>query len=196
MSQIWLIPVFPLFGFLLNGFLGKFFGKRFVSLVGPLAVGLAFLQSLVLFFEMLKVEGHRLVETLYVWMAAGSFSVSVSFQVDELSGLYLLVISGVGFLIHVYSIGYMDDEEGFYRFFAYLNLFIFFMLILVLGDSFLLMFVGWEGVGLCSYLLIGYYFEKHSAAEACKKAFLFNRVGDFGVLSAVLLIFLSFETLD
>ena len=115
---------------MLYGFLGKFFGKRFVSLVGPLAVGLAFLQSLVLFFEMLKVEGHRLVETLYVWMAAGSFSVSVSFQVDELSGLYLLVISGVGFLIHVYSIGYMDDEEGFYRFFAYLNLFIFFMLIL------------------------------------------------------------------
>ena len=196
MSQIWLIPAFPLFGFLLNGFLGKVFGKRFVSLVGPLAVGLAFLQSLVLFFEMLKVEGHRLVETLYVWMAAGSFSVSVSFQIDELSGLYLLVISGVGFLIHVYSIGYMDDEEGFYRFFAYLNLFIFFMLILVLGDSFLLMFVGWEGVGLCSYLLIGYYFEKHSAAEACKKAFLFNRVGDFGVLSAVLLIFLSFGTLD
>ena len=129
-------------------------------------------------------------------MAAGSFQVNISFQVDELSGLYLLIITGVGFLIHVYSIGYMKGESGYYRFFAYLNLFVFFMLILVLGDSFLLMFVGWEGVGLCSYLLIGYYFEKHSAAEACKKAFLFNRVGDFGVLSAVLLIFLSIGSLE
>ncbi|MCH2301339.1 MAG: NADH-quinone oxidoreductase subunit L, partial [SAR324 cluster bacterium] len=176
MSQIWLIPAFPLLGFLLNGFLGKFFGTRFVSFVGPMSIGLAFLQSVVLFFEMLKTEGHRIIENLYTWMAAGSFQVNISFQVDELSGLYLLIITGVGFLIHVYSIGYMKGESGYYRFFAYLNLFVFFMLILVLGDSFLLMFVGWEGVGLCSYLLIGYYFEKHSAAEACKKAFLFNRV--------------------
>ena len=196
MSQIWLIPAFPLLGFLLNGFLGKFFGTRFVSFVGPMSIGLAFLQSVVLFFEMLKTEGHRIIENLYTWMAAGSFQVNISFQVDELSGLYLLIITGVGFLIHVYSIGYMKGESGYYRFFAYLNLFVFFMLILVLGDSFLLMFVGWEGVGLCSYLLIGYYFEKHSAAEACKKAFLFNRVGDFGVLSAVLLIFLSIGSLE
>ena len=196
MSQIWLIPAFPLLGFLLNGFLGKIFGTRFVSFVGPMSVGLAFLQSLVLFFEMLRTEGHRIIENLYTWMAAGSFQVNISFQVDELSGLYLLIITGVGFLIHVYSIGYMNGEKGYYRYFAYLNLFVFFMLLLVLGDSFLLMFVGWEGVGLCSYLLIGYYFEKHSAAEACKKAFLFNRVGDFGVLSAVLLIFLSIGSLD
>ena len=196
MSQIWLIPAFPLLGFLLNGFLGKFFGTRFVSFVGPMSIGLAFLQSVVLFFEMLRTEGHRIIENLYTWMAAGSFQVNISFQVDELSGLYLLIITGVGFLIHVYSIGYMKGESGYYRFFAYLNLFVFFMLILVLGDSFLLMFVGWEGVGLCSYLLIGYYFEKHSAAEACKKAFLFNRVGDFGVLSAVLLIFLSIGSLE
>ncbi|HCP35728.1 MAG TPA: NADH-quinone oxidoreductase subunit L, partial [Deltaproteobacteria bacterium] len=196
MSQIWLIPAFPLLGFLLNGFLGKIFGTRFVSFVGPMSVGLAFLQSLVLFFEMLRTEGHRIIENLYTWMAAGSFQVNISFQVDELSGLYLLIITGVGFLIHVYSIGYMNGEKGYYRYFAYLNLFVFFMLLLVLGDSFLLMFVGWEGVGLCSYLLIGYYFEKHSAAEACKKAFLFNRVGDFGVLSAVLLIFLSIGSLE
>ena len=196
MSQIWLIPAFPLLGFLLNGFLGKIFGTRFVSFVGPMSVGLAFLQSLVLFFEMLRTEGHQIIENLYTWMAAGSFQVNISFQVDELSGLYLLIITGVGFLIHVYSIGYMNGEKGYYRYFAYLNLFVFFMLLLVLGDSFLLMFVGWEGVGLCSYLLIGYYFEKHSAAEACKKAFLFNRVGDFGVLSAVLLIFLSIGSLD
>jgi NADH-quinone oxidoreductase subunit L len=196
MSQIWLIPAFPLLGFLLNGLLGKFFGTRFVSFVGPMSLGLAFLQSIVLFFEMLNTEGHRIIENLYTWMAAGSFQVNISFQVDELSGLYLLIITGVGFLIHIYSIGYMKGESGYYRYFAYLNLFVFFMLILVLGDSFLLMFVGWEGVGLCSYLLIGYYFEKHSAAEACKKAFLFNRVGDFGVLSAVLLIFLSIGSLE
>ena len=196
MSQIWLVPAFPLLGFLLNGFFGKLFGKRFVTIIAPAAVGFAFLQSLVLFFEMQAADGHQLVETLYTWMATGAFQVDVAFQVDQLSGLYLLIITGVGFLIHVYSIGYMGHEEGYYRYFAYLNLFIFFMLVLVLGDSFLLMFVGWEGVGLCSYLLIGYYFEKHSAAEACKKAFLFNRVGDFGVLSAVMLIFLTFGTLN
>ena len=196
MSQIWLVPAFPLLGFLLNGFFGKLFGKRFVTIIALAAVGFAFLQSLVLFFEMRAAEGNRLIETLYTWMATGSFQVDVAFQVDQLSGLYLLIITGVGFLIHVYSIGYMGAEDGYYRYFAFLNLFIFFMLVLVLGDSFLLMFVGWEGVGLCSYLLIGYYFEKHSAAEACKKAFLFNRVGDFGVLSAVMLIFLTFGTLN
>ena len=196
MSQIWLVPAFPLLGFLLNGFFGKFFGKRFVTIIAPAAVGFAFLQSLILFFEMRAADGHRLVETLYTWMATGAFQVDVAFQVDQLSGLYLLIITGVGFLIHVYSIGYMGEEAGYYRYFAYLNLFIFFMLVLVLGDSFLLMFVGWEGVGLCSYLLIGYYFEKHSAAEASKKAFLFNRVGDFGVLSAVMLIFITFGTLN
>ena len=127
---------------------------------------------------------------------SGNFEAGINFQVDQLSGLYLLVITGVGFLIHIYSLGYMKGEAGYYRFFAYLNLFVFFMLILVLGDGFLLMFVGWEGVGLCSYLLIGYYFEKDSAAAAAKKAFLFNRVGDFGVLSAVLLIFLTFGSIE
>ena len=196
MSQIWLVPAFPLLGFLLNGFLGKRFGTRFVSFIGPLAIALSFAQSLVLFFQMLEIEGNVLNEHLYTWISSGSFEAGINFQVDQLSGLYLLVITGVGFLIHVYSVGYMHGESGYYRFFAYLNLFVFFMLILVLGDSFLLMFVGWEGVGLCSYLLIGYYFEKDSAAEAAKKAFLFNRVGDFGVLSAVLLIFLTFGSIE
>jgi NADH-quinone oxidoreductase subunit L len=161
-----------------------------------LAIALSFAQSLVLFFQMLEIEGNVLNEHLYTWISSGSFEAGINFQVDQLSGLYLLVITGVGFLIHVYSVGYMHGESGYYRFFAYLNLFVFFMLILVLGDSFLLMFVGWEGVGLCSYLLIGYYFEKDSAAEAAKKAFLFNRVGDFGVLSAVLLIFLTFGSIE
>jgi len=195
MHQIWLVPAFPLLGFILNGFCGKFFGKRFVSFVGPLSVGFAFCHSLVLFFSMLNTEGHRLHETLYTWMATGSLEVLISFQVDQLSALFLLIITGVGFLIHVYSIGYMHEEDGYYRYFSFLNLFIFFMVILVLGDNFLLLFVGWEGVGLCSYLLIGFYFEKHSAAEACKKAFLFNRVGDFGFLSAVLLVFVTFGNL-
>jgi len=196
MSQIWLVPAFPLLGFLLNGFLGKRFGTRFVTFVGPLAIALSFAQSLVLFFQMLEAEGNVLKEHLYSWISSGNFEAGINFQVDQLSGLYLLVITGVGFLIHVYSVGYMDGESGYYRFFAYLNLFVFFMLILVLGDSFLLMFVGWEGVGLCSYLLIGYYFEKDSAAEAAKKAFLFNRIGDFGVLSAVMLIFLAFGSIE
>ena len=196
MSQIWLVPAFPLLGFIMNGLLGKRFGTRFVSIVAPLAIGLAFAQSVVLFFQMLNADGNLLFEHLYTWIKSGNFEVGINFQVDQLSGLYLLVITGVGFLIHIYSLGYMKGEAGYYRFFAYLNLFVFFMLILVLGDGFLLMFVGWEGVGLCSYLLIGYYFEKDSAAVAAKKAFLFNRVGDFGVLSAVLLIFLIFGSID
>ena len=196
MSQIWLVPAFPMLGFILNGMLGKRFGTRFVSIVGPLAIGLAFGQSVVLFFQMLNADGNIISEHLYTWIKSGNFEVGINFQVDQLSGLYLLVITGIGFLIHIYSLGYMKGEAGYYRFFAYLNLFVFFMLILVLGDSFLLMFVGWEGVGLCSYLLIGYYFEKDSAAAAAKKAFLFNRVGDFGVLSAVLMIFLTFGSID
>ena len=196
MSQIWLVPAFPLLGFILNGFLGKLFGTRFVSIVGPLAIGLAFAQSVVLFFQMLNTDGNVLSEHLYTWIKSGNFEAGINFQVDQLSGLFLLIITGIGFLIHVYSLGYMKGEPGYYRFFAYLNLFVFFMLILVLGDGFLLMFVGWEGVGLCSYLLIGYYFEKDSAGAAAKKAFLFNRIGDFGVLSAVLLIFLNFGSID
>ncbi len=175
MTQIWLVPAFPLLGFILNGLLGKRFGTRFVSFVGPLAIGLAFAQSVVLFFQMLNADGNVLFEHLYTWIKSGNFEAGINFQVDQLSGLYLLVITGVGFLIHVYSLGYMKGEAGYYRFFAYLNLFVFFMLILVLGDGFLLMFVGWEGVGLCSYLLIGYYFEKDSAATAAKKCLYFKK---------------------
>ena len=145
---------------------------------------------------MLNTDGNVLSEHLYTWIKSGNFEAGINFQVDQLSGLFLLIITGIGFLIHVYSLCYMKGEPGYYRFFAYLNLFVFFMLILVLGDGFLLMFVGWEGVGLCSYLLIGYYFEKNSAGAAAKKAFLFNRIGDFGVLSAVLLIFLNFGSID
>jgi NADH-quinone oxidoreductase subunit L len=195
-SYLWLIPALPLAGFLVNGLLGKPLGKGFVSLVGPGVVGASLVLSALAFLEMLQAPDLRLVQELYTWLGVGEFQVPVAFAVDRLSGLYILIITGVGFLIHVYSVGYMWDEEGYHRFFAFLNLFIFFMLMLVLGTSFLVLFVGWEGVGLCSYLLIGFYFERDSAAAAAKKAFVVNRIGDFGFITATLLIFWNLGTLD
>jgi len=195
-DYIWLIPGLPLLGFLLNGLLGKALGRGIVNLVGPGVVGAAFVLSVLAFLDMLAAPGKSMGQELFPWIVSGDFSVPVAFTVDRLSGLYLLIVTGVGFLIHVYSVGYMAEEEGTHRFFAYLNLFIFFMLVLVLGDSFLLLFVGWEGVGLCSYLLIGYYYERDSAAAAAKKAFVVNRIGDFGFLVAMLLVFTTFGTLD
>ena len=197
-EYLWLIPGLPLLGFLLNGLLGRRLGKTFVSLAGPGLIGASFVISLLAFVEMLDAPGQALTQNLYTWIEAGSFSVPVAFVVDRLSGLYILIVTGVGFLIHLYSVGYMGDEEeyAYWRFFSYLNLFVFFMLLLVLGDSFLLLFVGWEGVGLCSYLLIGYYFKKNSAASAAKKAFVVNRIGDFGFIVATLLIFVTFGTLE
>jgi NADH-quinone oxidoreductase subunit L len=195
-TYLWLIPALPLAGFLINGLLGKPLGKRFVSLIGPGMVGGALALSVLAFLDMLGSRDLRITQELYTWIGAGDFQVPVAFAVDRLSGLYILIVTGVGFLIHVYSIGYMWDEEGYHRFFAYLNLFIFFMLMLVLGTNFLVLFVGWEGVGLCSYLLIGFYFERDSAAAAAKKAFVVNRIGDFGFITATLLIFWSLGTLD
>ena len=153
MNQIWLIPAFPLLGFILNGLTGKFFGKHYVTIIAPICIAFSFLQSTVLFFEMLSQNGNEIKETLFTWMSVGNFNINVTFLVDRLSGVYLLIITGVGFLIHIYSIGYMNNDKGYYRYFAYLNLFIFFMLILILADNFLLMFVGWEGVGLCLSLI-------------------------------------------
>ena len=193
---LWLIPALPLIGFLTNGLLGRRAGKTFVSVVGPGVVAGSFVLSLAAFFEMLGSPELSITQSLYTWMEVGSFSVPVAFTVDRLSGLYILIITGVGFLIHLYSIGYMGDEDGYYRYFAFLNLFIFFMLLLVLGNTFLVLFVGWEGVGLCSYLLIGYYFERPAAASAAKKAFVVNRIGDFGFIVASLMIFWTFGTLD
>ncbi|MEE8395399.1 MAG: NADH-quinone oxidoreductase subunit L [bacterium] len=195
-ESLWLIPALPLLGFLANGLLGKSLGRGFVSLVGPGVVGASFVLSLLAFLEMLDAPGRSIGQTAFTWIASGDFSVPVAFTVDRLSGLYILIVTGVGFLIHLYSVGYMAGEQGYYRFFAFLNLFIFFMLLLVLGNSFLVLFVGWEGVGLCSYLLIGYYFEKPAAASAAKKAFVFNRIGDFGFIVATLIIFTVFGTLD
>ena len=195
-DYLWLIPALPLLGFLINGLLGKSLGKRFVTLVGPGTVGASLVLSVLAFLEMVGSPELSLTQTLFTWIGVGEFQVPVAFMVDRLSGLYILIVTGVGFLIHVYSIGYMGEEEGYHRFFAYLNLFIFFMLLLVLGTSLLLLFVGWEGVGLCSYLLIGFYYERDAAASAAKKAFVVNRIGDFGFIVASLLIFFTLGTLD
>ena len=195
---VWLIPVFPLIGFLINGLFGKRFPEKAIGWIGALSVGASFVVALSIFMQLLAMDpGSRSVqEIIYTWILSGELNVPIGFLVDPLSMVMLLVVTGVGFIIHVYSIGYMHGEVGFRRFFAYLNLFVFNMLILVSANNFLLMFVGWEGVGLCSYLLIGYYYEKKSASDAGKKAFIVNRVGDFGFILGLLLIFVTFGTLN
>ena len=195
---VWLIPIFPLIGFLINGLLGRRFPEKAIGWIGSLSVGASFLVALSIFVQLVGMDpGARSVQRIiYTWILSGELNVPIGFLVDPLSMVMLLVVSGVGFVIHVYSIGYMHGELGFRRFFAYLNLFVFNMLILVSANNFLLMFVGWEGVGLCSYLLIGYYYEKKSASDAGKKAFIVNRVGDFGFILGLLLIFVTFGTLN
>jgi NADH-quinone oxidoreductase subunit L len=172
--------------------------RKLVAFLGPAVVGASFVVSLLTVLALAARPPHdRLfVQVLFPWVAAGGFSAPAAFQLDPLSSVMILVVTGVGFLIHVYSVGYMSHEKAFARYFVYLNLFTFAMLLLVLGNNFLLMFVGWEGVGLCSYLLIGYWYEKKSAADAGKKAFIVNRVGDFGFLVAIFLIFWTFGTVD
>ncbi len=195
---VWLIPVFPLIGFLINGLLARKFPERAIGWIGALSVGASFVVALLIFFEVIGLDpGSRSVQkVVYTWILSGDLNVPIGFLVDPLSLIMMMVVSGVGFIIHVYSIGYMHGEWGFRRYFAYLNLFVFNMLILVCANNFLLMFVGWEGVGLCSYLLIGYYYEKQSASDAGKKAFVVNRVGDFGFLLGMFLIYMNFGTFD
>jgi NADH-quinone oxidoreductase subunit L len=191
LEYVGLIPLFPAIGFLINGFFGRRLGNKAVSVVGPSAIGLSFLTAILIFFELLgKPAGERLFEkTLFNWVVSGSLQTVVGYQIDPLSILMVLVVTGVSFFIHLYSVGYMHGDPGFPRFFTYLNLFVFMMLNLVLANNFLLMFVGWEGVGLCSYLLIGFWYEKDSASNAGKKAFVVNRVGDFGFLLGMFLLF-------
>jgi len=192
-DYVWLIPLFPAIGFVLNGFLGRGLGKGFVSWVGPSAIGLSFLTSIFIFFELIgrpPAERH-FEKVIFDWVVSGSFQTVVGYQIDPLSVLMALVVSGVSFFIHIYSVGYMHDDPGYPRYFTYLNLFVFMMLNLILANNFLLMFVGWEGVGLCSYLLIGFWFEKDSASNAGKKAFVVNRVGDFGFILGMFLLFTS-----
>jgi NADH-quinone oxidoreductase subunit L len=194
----WLIPVFPLVGFIINGLMGRRLSKNTVGTIGASMVGLSFALTVAIFLEYLKLPVNaRPVEIpVYTWIASGTFKASVAFLVDPLSLIMMLVVSGISFLIHIYSIGYMHDDPGFTRFFAYLNFFVFFMLTLVGANNFLMMFVGWEGVGLCSYLLIGFWYEKQSASDAGKKAFVVNRIGDFGFLLGIFLIFWTFGSIN
>lgn len=190
-DYIFLVPLIPLLGFIFNGLLIGRVPRPLISLVGCLTVGVSFILSVFLFFALksLPAEARFIEQVLFSWIPAGSFQVDVAFLLDPLSAVMILVVSGVGFLIHVYSVGYMHSDPGYGRYFAFLNLFTFSMLTLVLANNFLLMFVGWEGVGLCSYLLIGFWFEKKSASDAGKKAFIVNRIGDFGFLLGMFLIF-------
>ncbi len=193
---LWWIPLLPFAGFLVNGFFGRRLPKPLVSAIALLASGAAFalVVNIAIHFGQLTLP-H--VESLAVpFVQAGTFHADFTFALDQLTLIMLLVVTGVGFLIHLYSVGYMAEEEGYWRFFAYLNLFMFFMLTLVLAENFLLMFVGWEGVGLASYLLIGFYFNRNSAANAGKKAFIVNRIGDFGFLLAMFLLIAHFGTLS
>jgi NADH-quinone oxidoreductase subunit L len=200
---VWLVPLFPLIGVLLNGFLGAKAGRSFVALVGPLAVFAAFVVSVLIWLQMIGLSPEQRARdvTLYSWITSahpGGFTldVPIAFRVDPLSVTMILIITGVGFLIHLYSTGYMAHDAHFARYFTYLNLFTVAMLILVLANNFLLMFVGWEGVGLCSFLLIGFWFTRPSAAAAGKKAFIINRVGDWGFIIGMLLLFWNFGTLN
>jgi len=193
--NLWLIPVLPLVGAAINGLFGKRFSRRTVSAIALGFCGAAFLMVLWILVQLSALTLPHL-ESLAPWIRAGDFQVDFGFYLDQLSLVMLLVVTGVGFLIHIYSVGYMWEEGGFYRFFAYLNLFMFFMLTLVLAGNYLLMFIGWEGVGLASYLLIGFWFTKDSAASAGKKAFIVNRIGDFGFLIALFLMIKHFGSLD
>jgi len=193
-----LLLVFPLLGAAINGILGRRLPARVISLVGCGSVLLSFAVAAWSFLELLRLPaGERaVIQTVFTWIESGDFIARASFLFDPLSSVMILVVTGVSFLIHLYSVEYMRGEAGYYRYFSYLNLFVFMMSLLVLADNFLLMFIGWEGVGLCSYLLIGYYFETRAAGDAAKKAFIVNRIGDFGFLLAVFLIFTTFGTID
>jgi NADH-quinone oxidoreductase subunit L len=188
-----LIPLFPLIGFVIVGLLNKRLSKSLVGIIGCGTILASFAIAVSIF---LSISGKSVVVPVFDWFSAGNFSVSFSFLLDPLSSIFLMIITGVGFLIHVYSVGYMHDDENNNIFFAYLNLFIFFMLLLVMGSSYLLMFVGWEGVGLCSYLLIGFWFKNKAYNDAAKKAFVMNRIGDLGFLLGMILIFVTFGTTD
>jgi NADH-quinone oxidoreductase subunit L len=192
LKLIWLVPVLPLVGVVINGIFGRW-TRDHAHLLGVGTTGLSFLIALGIFLQTLG--GRTLNWDVYSWVAVGEFHATVGFQIDPLSGVMMLVVTFVGFLIHVYSIGYMHGDPGYARFFTYLNLFMTSMLILVLANNYLLMFMGWEGVGLCSYLLIGFWYQKKSASDAGKKAFVVNRIGDAGFLLGLFLIWRTFGSL-
>src|SRR5579862_3751782 len=198
--QLWLIPILPFAGFVINGLFGRRFSKGVVNLfaIGSVVLSFAWVLKTVLALGDLNTA---YTEHYFTWIQSGAFTVNCDFSMDRLTAVMLFVVTGIGSLIHIYSIGYMAHEHGpnhggYYRFFAYLNLFMFFMLVLVLAANYLVLFVGWEGVGLCSYLLIGFYFTKKFATDAGMKAFIVNRIGDFGYSLAMFLIGANFLTLD
>ena len=197
-DYLWLVPALPLAGATINAIFSRKLPRWLVSMIACGTVGASFVVSLLAFFAMQSLdEAHRVINvSLFTWIPVSDFRIDVAFLLDPLSALMLLVVTGVGFLIHVYSIGYMEHDEGYGRFLTYLNLFVFSMLLLVLGSNYLLMYVGWELVGLCSYLLIAFWFHKPEAASAGKKAFITTRVGDFGFGLGVILIFVTFGTLN
>ncbi len=194
-SLVWLIPAFPLAAFLVNGLFGRRWLGHMTGLIASVAVGVSALVSIGVFLEVLGGKTQTVV-SLYRWIAVGDFSINVSALIDPLSSVMLLVVTVVSFLIFVYSNGYMAHDAGFYRFFTWLSLFVFAMLILVMADNYLLMFVGWEGVGLCSYLLIGFWFERPEPYYAAKKAFVMNRIGDWGYTIGIITIFLVFGSMN
>ena len=196
MQNLWLIPAFPFLGFLLNGLFGRKFPKAVINLIAVASVLASFGWVLKVWSSGGDLAANPIHEHYFTWMQSGQFNVGWDFAVDKLTMIMLFVVTGIGSLIHIYATGYMAHEEGYYRFFAYLNLFMFFMLNLVLGGNYLILFVGWEGVGLCSYLLVGFYIVKKSATTAGNKAFIVNRIGDFGFSLAMFLIVVNFGTLD
>jgi len=197
---LWLIPLIPFLGFVLNGLGRHSFPKPVIGLLGSVAVFVPFVLSLLLFSEVWAArqagEAVAIYQHLFDWFSVGSLHVGLSFLVDPLSATMLLIITGIGFLIHLYSYSYMHNDKELGKFFAFLNLFIFFMTLLVMGSNYLVMFIGWEGVGLCSYLLIGFWFTNSSYASAAKKAFVMNRIGDLGFLIALFFILAHFGSLE
>lgn len=194
-ENIWLVPLFPLIGFILIAFNFRRFKGILSGIIASVAVFLSFAISISLFSGFSGGMEARTID-LFNWIHFNKLSIPLSFLVDRLSVLMLMIVTGVGFLIHVYSIGYMKEDAGFNRFFAYMNLFVFFMLLLVLGSNYLVMFIGWEGVGLCSYLLIGFWFRNQEYNNAAKKAFIMNRIGDLGFLLALFLLISQFGSLN
>jgi NADH-quinone oxidoreductase subunit L len=196
-NLIFLIPLLPFIGFLINGLFRNYLSKGLAGAIGSGTVLGSFIISLVVFFRLDELTGRQISKSARIitepvlhyfdFINVGNISIPFSFQIDQLSVLFLLIITGVGFLIHVYSTAYMHEEkrEHFARYFSYLNLFVFSMLLLVMGANYVIMFIGWEGVGLCSYLLIGYWFKNIDYTKAAKKAFVMNRIGDLGFLLAI-----------
>jgi len=197
LEHLWIIPLLPLLGCAINGLFGEKWPNKAVNWVALGTTGLSFACALEAVREFVFINNEVLFrKEFFDWIVAGKFRAGFDLQMDQLTVVMVLVVTGVGFLIHIYSTGYMAHEGGYYRFFSYMNLFMFFMLILVMAANYVLLFVGWEGVGLCSYLLIGFYFLRKSASDAGKKAFIVNRIGDFGFMLGMFLLFRTFGTLD